>query len=363
MSANGEYVDLVRQYKNGDTVTDNGLSRIDVAPVVRVPFTKLRWMTVNSSVTWRGTYWTRRLDPTANDAIVDEPINRSFFDLQARVTGPVFNRVWNTPDNGYAEKWKHTVEPFVNIQRVTAIDNFDEIVKLEGLDYMVGRTTRLDYGLNNRLLAKRKGGPAGGSARDVVSVALTQTYYTDARASQYDYNYSTSFTSRPPSNFSPIRMAATVSPNERVNGTMRAEYDQQAHILQSLSAGGQVAVSDWLNVQAGYSSRKLKSTDPVHPFSNDNFLNAATTLRSSANRVGGLYTFNYDIGRSTLLSSRIVGYYNAQCCGFAVEYQTYNFPQNVGIPITKDRRFNFSFTLAGLGTFSNFFGFLGGATR
>jgi hypothetical protein len=30
-------------------------------------------------------------------------------------------------------------------------------------------------------------------------------------------------------------------------------------------------------------------------------------------------------------------------------------------PVVEDRRFNFSFTLAGIGSFSNFFGALGGA--
>jgi LPS-assembly protein len=360
-SVTGEYADLLRQYKNGDAVTDNGLRRMEVAPVVRVPFTKLRWVTVNSSATWHGTYWTKSYD--ASNAIVAQPITRSFFDLQSRITGPVFNRVWNTPDNGYAEKWKHPVEPFLNLQRVTMVDNFDQIVKLDGLDYTVGGTTRIDYGVNNRMLAKRKGGPAGGSARDIVSVGITQTYYTNAAASQYDYNYSTSFTSRPPSNFSPIRLAATFSPNERINGTMRAEYDHQAGILQSISASGQAAVGDWLSFNAGYSQRKLKQNiNQVPAYVNDNFLNANVNLRTSSNRVGGMYTFNYDIGRSTLLTSRIVTYYNAQCCGVAFEYQTYNFPGNY-LGINKDRRFNFSFTLAGLGTFSNFFGALGGVTR
>ena len=62
-------------------------------------------------------------------------------------------------------------------------------------------------------------------------------------------------------------------------------------------------------------------------------MNAMTTLRTSGNRVGGSYTFNYDIGRATLLTSRIVGYYNAQCCGVAVEYQTVNFPQSSAYPV------------------------------
>jgi LPS-assembly protein len=363
LSASGEYVSLVRQYKNGSTITDNGLNRVDFSPVIRVPFTKLRWMTVNSSVTWRDTFWTRSLDPGQNSAIVDRSISRRYFDLQSRITGPVVNRVWNTPNNGYAEKWKHSVEPYVNIQRVTAIDNFDEIVKLEGLDYMVGRTTRIDYGLNNRLLVKRPGGGAAGSSREIVNVGITQTYYTNAQASQYDTNYSTSFSGRPPSNFSAIRLSATASPTDRVNGTLRAEYDHQTRLLQSLTASGQVAASEWLNIQAGYSQRKFKDTRNLTAPTNDDFLNAAVTLRTAANRLGGGYTFNYDIGRSTLLNSRFIAYYNAQCCGFAVEYQTYNFPQFAGIPIAKDNRFNFSFTLAGLGTFSNFFGALGGTQR
>jgi hypothetical protein len=50
----------------------------------------------------------------------------------------------------------------------------------------------------------------------------------------------------------------------------------------------------------------------------------------------------------------------AQCCGFEVEVQNYNYPATTGFPIPADRRFNVSFVLAGLGTFSNFFGAFGG---
>ena len=40
-----------------------------------------------------------------------------------------------------------------------------------------------------------------------------------------------------------------------------------------------------------------------------------------------------------------------------------NFPSSSAYPVPQDNRFNISFTLAGLGTFSNFFGALGGGTR
>ena len=63
-----------------------------------------------------------------------------------------------------------------------------------------------------------------------------------------------------------------------------------------------------------------------------------------------------------LMDQRIVGYYNAQCCGVVVEYQQYNYPQYSTYAVPQDHRFNIGFTLAGLGTFSNFLGAFGGNT-
>jgi hypothetical protein len=57
----------------------------------------------------------------------------------------------------------------------------------------------------------------------------------------------------------------------------------------------------------------------------------------------------------------MTAYYNAQCCGVGIEYQTYNYGSGfAGQGITEDHRFNVSFTLAGVGTFSNLFGAFGG---
>jgi hypothetical protein len=62
-----------------------------------------------------------------------------------------------------------------------------------------------------------------------------------------------------------------------------------------------------------------------------------------------------------MLQQRLSGYYNAQCCGIVVDYQTYNLTGiNTLLPIAQDHRFNISFTLAGIGTFGNFFGALSG---
>jgi hypothetical protein len=75
----------------------------------------------------------------------------------------------------------------------------------------------------------------------------------------------------------------------------------------------------------------------------------------------GTYDFNYDIKNKSFLNQRIIAHYNTQCCGLAVEYQKFNYGTRsgtIGVPI--DHRFNLSFTLAGIGTFSDLFGAFGG---
>jgi hypothetical protein len=100
------------------------------------------------------------------------------------------------------------------------------------------------------------------------------------------------------------------------------------------------------------------------PSSLDQYINASTNAHTRDNKYGGIYSFNYDILRSRLLQQRITGFYNAQCCGIAFEFQTYNFGvPNPLVPVSRDRRFFLSFTLAGLGNFSPFNGAMSGVPR
>jgi hypothetical protein len=71
---------------------------------------------------------------------------------------------------------------------------------------------------------------------------------------------------------------------------------------------------------------------------------------------------SWDIARNYIVSQSLMTTYMAQCCGVQLEFQRYNIPVSSNIQISSDQRFNFSFVLAGLGTFSNFFGAFGGGT-
>ena len=342
---------------------DSGLNRFEFAPVLQIPFTRWPFLTIDSTVAWRGTYWTESLDTDSRAQMqVDEGIIRGYFELQSEITGPSFVKVWDTPNSGYAERMKHVIEPWVALQRVTAVDNFDRIVKLEGTDSVLGNVTQIRYGINNRIYAKQPQESGTGIAKEILSVQLTQSYYTDARAAQYDRRFRTSFNRTPPSNFSPVSLIARADLTEAIGGSFRTEYDTQFGAIRTISAQGLFAFRGWVHTEAGWSQRRfvagLSGFDD--PDRLDHYLNLSTSMRTRSNNVGGAYSFHYDVLRKRYLQQRLLVYYNAQCCGVSAEYEVFNF-QGLGsrARIPQDRRFHLSFTLAGLGTFANVLGAFG----
>ncbi len=363
-SFTGEYAGILRRSAAGDTTVDTSLTRVDFAPQIRYPFTRWQWFTVNASAAWRDTYYTRSVNPDVIDpvthraAIVDEGLNRRFFTLQAATVGPVFNRIWDTPGNGWAEKFKHTIEPFFNLTRRSAIDDRDRIVQLEGVDALVGNSTQLGYGLRNRFYAKVRDGQTS-RTREFLTVELSQTYYTDELASQVDANYNSSFGVAAPSHFSPILLSVRVAPTDTVNGSARAEFDSRYHTLRSIAANGTYSWARRVDATAGWA--KTNQVAATGTTTSSHFLNTSTNVHTSNNRYGAIYAMNWDIFRSTVQQQRMSAFYNAQCCGLAFEYQTYSFGSSSVIPA--DHRFFLSFTLAGLGNFSPLNGGLGGVPR
>jgi len=353
------------------TENDRGLSRIDVAPQLRYPFKKWQWFTVNSTTMWRDTYYTRSLEPTGDPTIapskpIDQGLHRPVFTVQSQIVGPVFNRIWDTPANGYAEKFKHTIEPFVNVQWTAPVENFERVITFDGIDSYVGGAT-YNYGLNNRFFAKRKlvpGAPA--QAREFISVELTQSYYTDQRAATLDRLLSTGQISTAPTHFSPISLSVRALPTNDVNATVRAEFDSKYKKLRTISAQGSYSWSTRLQTQVGWTKNAFIAELPG--FNDKRFLthyiNTTANVHTKDNKVGGIYTFNFDVLNSQMTNQRISAFYNAQCCGIAFEYQIFNYGQNSYFTaVPQDRRFFMSFSLAGLGNFSPFNGALSGVPR
>src|SRR5262249_49124281 len=118
----------------------------------------------------------------------------------------------------------------------------------------------------------------------------------------------------------------------------------------------------WGTVTGGWSQRRFVPDLPdFNEAAATNYLQANTTIHPAGGHVGGTYAFNYDLHHAFFLQQPYVLFYNTQCYGIAGEYQTFNFQgSTIGSIIPRDKRFNLSFTLAGIGTFSNLLGAFGG---
>jgi hypothetical protein len=391
-SVGSEYVSLLRSTSNTTpgasptapaitTILESGLTRLDVNPQIRYPFKKWQWFTANSTVSWRDTFYTRSQDPLKPGVPLEQSLNRTYFTFQSQLVGPVFNRVFNTPGRKYAEKFKHSVEPYLNVSRTTAIDNSDRIMILEGIDYTIGSTTTYAYGIANRFFAKRRPPPGSGSlvgmSSEIISVDFQQSYYTDAAAAKYDLQYATTLpgtttqtnSTTPPSRFSPMRLTVRAVPTQEINATASAEWDPRYLGLRTVSVGGTYNIGNMLSATASWSKKGFIPELPGwdKPELLDQSINSTANIHTRDNKYGGMFSFTYDILRSSLIQQRMTGFYNAQCCGVAFEYQTYNLGGFAGVATALaspvDRRFFMSFTLAGLGNFSPFNGALGGIPR
>ncbi|HUL71973.1 MAG TPA: putative LPS assembly protein LptD [Vicinamibacterales bacterium] len=350
LGAAGEVAYLVRQDNLDDPTTNHSLWRLDGAPQVRWPVSTLPWLTVTTQAQWRVTEWFESIDPLTG-AQVAAPLTRQLVDFRTNLTGPVFSRVFE-PDSGYAEKIKHLIEPSFSFQRTSTFDQLFKVVQNDGTDSIIGGTTTLTYGVTNRLLAKRKGGAAG-AVREILRVDIGQSYYSNAAAAIYDPQYA-SVGVTPPGTFSPIQITVVGTPTPALSTQFRTDIDSKFKVPRSFSATGTYG-NPIVQLSGGWQKRQVIPGLPGYdnPAFADHFLNIAATVKRADGRFGGMYSFNYDILRSTWLQRRLIAYYNSQCCGVQLDYSTADISHLGLTNINANRHISISFTLAGVGSFTN----------
>jgi hypothetical protein len=358
---NAEYAFLpYRRYLGGVLRSDDSFGRIDVAPSVRVPLSRLPYLSINASGTYRGTYYTRQAGATGQAGVTgqtgDGAFLRQYATVRTEVVGPVANRVWDLGEGSFAERLKHVIEPAFTVDVTSPIRDYRRTPLLSDIsDFVVGGSTRVTYGVTNRLFY-RTAAAAGsrGDTREFVTLGIQQTYYSHPEASRYDGTYISAQGTGLGRDLSPVAMNLRISPAVAFDANTRIEYDVSGNGLQVLSTGAAINGAQ-SGVTVNYSRQRIDRTQPVN-----SYVSASARARLLQTRLSATYTASWDIARSYVVSQGITGAYMAQCCGIQAEFQQFNYPAGFGLPIPSDRRINFSFVLAGLGTFSNFFGAFGG---
>lgn len=358
----GRYV-LINRFTGGEQ--DFSLNKADFTPSIRVPLSTLPFLQVNATAAYRTTYYSESL--SATKAQIEEPVTRTYGDLRLEIVGPVFSRVFN-PANAMADRMKHVIEPSFSVQRRSDVANQNRIPTATAYDTIVGGVTQMTYGLTNRIMVRKDkaGEPQAGAPREFLNLSVRQSYYTDANASQFDTQYSYGFNVRAANPFSPISLVARALPIDPLAIDYRLEYDPEAlpgsPKLLGMGLNGTLRTEP-INVTGGW-TRQAFALQTATGFISEanNLVRTESDFRIKQSRFGGRVEFQYDVTKKTLINQRYVGFYNAQCCGVSFEYQAFNYSNQVAnrYLLPSDRRFNMSFTLAGVGSFSNFFGAFGG---
>jgi LPS-assembly protein len=368
-SVSTEYLRLAQQQFRGDRtiVRKEDIDRLDVIPSIRFPFTKLPFLGFNTTAQFRSTFWSDSLapDPDDNSALlrVSSPISRRFLELSGDMNGPTLVRIWDAPNSKYAQRFRHSVEPYVQVLYRSPIDNYEFIPKLESADHIVGSAMTVSYGVNTRFYAKRTVDGPRAIPREVVSASIRQRYNTDARSVLSDAE-DRSRNLAPPSKFTAVNMTVRTTPFDGVSGTFRTDYDGRYSRFKQFSADASWE-QERVSLLTGWSNYRF-SPDRLgrNGARQTHFFNSNTTLRFQQNRYGIVHNLNWDIRAQSILQQRIAGYYNAQCCGFSAEYQMFDLSRlGSNTPVPQDSRFHFSVTLGGIGNVSNIFGALGGTSN
>jgi LPS-assembly protein len=343
---------LLDQQNLDDPLTKQNLFRFDGGPTLRAPLSTLSFLSATADASWRITQWSKSFvvtnpaDPTDDRRIVPATLTRQLFEVEASMTGPVVARIF--PNRGL----KHVIEPRFSIGRTSSFADRVRVIEIDSVDTLVGGTTTVNYGLINRLLVR--GAPAApgrrGQVREVLSVAITQSYYTEPLASIYDPDYSSNLDATA-ANFSPLSIRASVRVNDSSSGDFRMDIDAKHKAVRTTSGTMRMywqtteLTAEWSRrfVIPGLSGFKTGR----------HFLSAGYTVRSRNNHLGGSYRFTYDVLEREFVEQRMGAYYNSQCCGVSFDYQKMDTPLWTPQGIPTNSQFALSFTLAGIGSFSN----------
>ena len=220
-------------------------------------------------------------EPRQRAARSDEPIGRQYFDLHSRMTGPVFSRIFNAGETGRPEaQARHRAglrDPPAHGHRRLRSDRSARVAPITS-SATSGRSPTVSTTAST---------PRGRRRVKSSTSALNQSYYTDARAAQYDQKYqSSSYNATPPSKFRALALTVRAAPTERLQGDFRTEWDPTVQDAEDLRRQRQHQHRQVLQASAGWSRPALHSRtcrDTTIRRSANHYLNASANWHTPNN--------------------------------------------------------------------------------
>jgi LPS-assembly protein len=157
-----------------EALTRGTYGRFDAYPIVSFPFKEIPWLSLTARAGGRVTYYTDSVDGPGTQ-FTGQSFTRTYGEGGVSFVGPSFSRIYDG-SFGPWDKFKHIIEPRVDYQYVSDVDDPQEIPAFDEVDNALGRN-QVRYAIVNRLLARSAG--MKGSAEEIASLEIAQTYAFD----------------------------------------------------------------------------------------------------------------------------------------------------------------------------------------
>jgi len=373
------------------------LARLDLNPEISLPLRYAGW-SLRPSFSVRDTTYTQELIPSTSGArsASSEAITRKALEGSVELRPPAVGRVFERPLFG--RKWKHVIEPRVQYNYVTGVDNFANILRFDERDILTN-TNEVEYALVNRIYAKRVhpkqkcgepgmpalfvGGPiphssvpwvrqsqpteapcdSGRAARELITWELRQKYFLDPTfggvllpgrnnlfTSTIDLT-GIGFLSQP-RHLSPLISRLRVQSSSNTDIEWDVDYDFKQSQLNASTAlvnyhigpftlGGGDALLH-IPPEAGF-----ENPTPVAQHFNQ-FRLLAGYGHTNKPGFSAASNIGFDANLNFLQYAALQTTYNWQCCGINLEFRRFALGS-----VRNENQYRFTFALANLGSLGN----------
>jgi hypothetical protein len=335
----------------GDQSRVDRYGRYDVNPRLSRPLS-VSFLQITPEVQYRHTrYAVSDLDAEnyGNQDLGGPPVTRQYHEASIEMRGPNFSRVFDTPGNFYSDRYKHVIGPEVTWTYRSAPDNFAVVTVFDGHD-PIQATNEVRYSLVQRFYSKRRGGGGKSEPYEFLNWRVSQTYYANASAAQFDPAYASSAFGGPggePASLSPVQSRFRFRPTREFSTNFDMEYDVNFKQLKYVSLSANASYARFGLQASWFRGNRITERIDRRGINRD-------TLRSSARVAlwpgkfavdGSMY---YDLLNKNMRQWNARARYDVQCCGFVAEVidSDYNAKQS--------KEYRFSIELANIGSIGNF---------
>ena len=325
---------------------DNKWGRADVFPSLTASLSTLPWLSISLTGGGRVTYYSDSIDPETN-TLDGGALTRTFGTASSAIVGPSFSRVYNGSVGRFA-KFKHIIEPRWNYAFASEFEDQKLIPRFDEVD-RISPFHAVSYRFINRLLAKpEEGDPRGDSAREIMSLEISQLFSLDEDRPLQTGSGPEDGSERETSTNGPIDFRYRFNPSQQASLEAKVRYNTLFGGLDNASLSGALGLG-----AHGVGLTWFTRFNPELVETTGNQVRFFTGISLWPNRLRLDAQVNYDFQLSLLQSQRYIFQYFSQCFGLRFEFQQWQ-------SLTReDREFRFALTLKNIGTFLD----LTGGTR